>query len=135
MRRAFDQRPWYVVDRIDGVGADRVKRGAVAVGPDRQDARRSLDARLAHNVAGIDAEAVQRADEHVAKSVVADGADSRNREPQFREADGRACRTSGRCEPNLVEQQAALTLGDVRDVAAEDVEDVRAERHDVGAHQ
>ena len=39
-------------------------------------------------------------------------------------------RTAGWCEPNLVEQYAALPLGNVRDVAAEDVEDVRAERHD-----
>ena len=78
---------------------------------------------------------VQRANEYVAKSVVADRAYRRDLESQFREADRGARRTAGRREANLVEQHAALPLGNVRDVAAEDVEDVRAERHDGIAHQ
>ena len=132
MRRALDQRPRHVVDRIDGVGSDRMKRGPVSVWSNRKNAGRGLDAGLANDVAGIDAESVQRADEHVAESIVADGADRRDRESQFREADRGARRGPGRREPNLVEQHAALSLGDVRDVAAEDVEDVRAERHHRG---
>src|SRR5271163_571766 len=129
MRRALDQRPRHIVDRIDGVGSDRMQRGPVAVGPNRQNAGRGLHAGLANNAAGIDAVAVERADEYIAEGVLTDGAGSRNRQPQFREADRSARGGSRRREPNLVEQDTALSLGNVRDVAAKDVEDMRAERH------
>jgi hypothetical protein len=94
-----------------------------------------LNSGFANDVAGIDAEAVQCANEYVAKRVVSDCADRRNLESQFREADCGTRRTAGWREPNLVEQDAALPLWNVRDVTAEDVEDVRAERHDGIAHQ
>ncbi len=135
MRSTLYQCPRYVVDRIDGVGSDCMKRRPVAVGSDWQDAGRGLDAGLANDVRGVDSESVQCADEHVAKSVVADGACARDLESQFCEADRGARCGSRRRETNLVEQHAALSLGDVRDVAAENVEDVRAERHDGTTHQ
>src|SRR5208337_2758981 len=101
MRRALDQRPGYVVDRKAGVGSDRMKRRSVAVWPNRQNAGRGLDAGLANNVAGIDAEAVQRADKYVSQGIVADGAHRRNRKPQFRQANCCARRRPSRCESNL----------------------------------
>ena len=112
-----------------------MQRGAVAVRSDRQDAGRGLHTGLPNNVRSVNAESVQRTNQYVAKSIVADGSHRRDLESQFREADRGARRAPGRREPNLIEQHAALTLGNVRDVAAEDVEHVRAERHDVVVHQ
>src|SRR5215469_7211118 len=135
MRSALDQRPWNVVDRIDGVGADCMKRGPVSVGPYRKDARRGLHAALANDVARIDAVAVQRTNQHVAERVVADCADRPDCQSQFREPYRGARSRSRRRKPNLVEQQAALSFRDVRDVAAENIQDVRAERHHRSGHQ
>ena len=66
------------------------------------------------------------------RAIVADRSDRRDRESQFREADRGAGGSAGRGEPDLVEQHAALSLGNMRYVAAENIEDVRSERHDPG---
>src|SRR5215469_3680732 len=135
MGSALDQRPWNVIDRIDGVGADRMKRGPISVGPYRKNARRGLNAALANDVARIDAVAVQRTNQHVAERVTADCADRRDHEAQFRQTYRGARSRSRRREPNLIKQQAALSFRDVRDVAAENIQDVRAERHYGPGHQ
>src|SRR5215469_14985940 len=131
---ALDDWPWYVVAAEMRICADRVQRGAVAVGANRQDAGRRLHAGFAHDVARVDAVGLKRPGKLVAERIRADGADARDRGSQLREADRGTCSRARRREPDFIKDYRPLALGDTRDRPAQDVEDVSAERYDVEAH-
>ena len=129
MGRVGERVPVDVVGPVGGVGADDVEGRAAAVGPDRQHAGRGLDVVAADEQRGVDPVALEQADEHLADRVGADRAGAAHLGAELRQRQRGAAGRARGGDPDLLDQLAALALGDLLDRAHEHVEHVHAHRH------
>ena len=125
-----------VVRAEAAVGAHDVEGGALAARADGQDARGGLDVVAPHEQSGVHAVALEQGEQHVAGGVGADRAGAPDRRAQLRQDERGAARRAGGRDPDLLDELAALSLGDRLHRAHEHVEHVHAgaQRPHLDAH-
>jgi hypothetical protein len=128
VRRVRELLPRHVAGVIGGIGADDMERRARAVGTDRQDARRCLDALAPFQQRGIHAGLAQERDERVAQRVAPDRAGAAHAGPELGQRERGAAGRPGRRHPDLLDQRAALTGRYLLHRPDQHIEHVHAER-------
>ena len=124
-----------VVGAVGGVGADHVEGRALAVGADGQDAGRGLHVVAAQQQVGLDAAALQQLDQEVAERVGADGAGAARARAELGQRQRRAAGRARGGGADLLDELAALALGDGLHGPHEHVEHMHAERDDRERHR
>ena len=106
-----DRLPGGVVDAVGGVGAHDVERRAVAVGPDREHARRRLDLGAPDEHGRVHIRLLEQLAQHVARRVGADGAGAAHPRAQLGQHQRRPAGRARGGDADLLDQLAALALG------------------------
>ncbi len=128
VRRLRNRVVWRIRGAEGAIRAHDVERRARAVGANREHARRGLDVVAAAQQRRLDAGCGEQRDQRVAECVRADRARTLDGGAELGERDRGAAGGARRGHPDLLDELAALTLGDRLDRTDEHVKDVDAER-------
>ncbi len=107
-----DRIPVDVRRPVGRVGADDVEGGPVAVRADRQHAGRGLHVVAAEHQRGVDAVALEQREQLIAERVGADRGCAADSAPSLARISARAAGGAGGGHPDLLDELAALALGD-----------------------